>query len=103
MCAFQLNAMPRMSERFSPLSQVARLQPDAAFKGRVISLREPKDGDSLPVGSTGGVAVIDEGPFAGQRVEFERAQCYVFGYAMGRADLAQVVKFGKSKEKTHCR
>lgn len=76
----------------SSSSSSSQLRPDAAFAGRVTFLQPPEDGGSS---SSSGVAVIDEGPFAGQRVEFERQQASVLGRSLAKADLGQVFAYGK--------
>ena len=67
------------------------VQKDAA-KGHIIHLHEPEEGATVV---NSGVAVIDTGPFTGQRVEFESQQCKIFGHALGRSDLSLLFKFGK--------
>lgn len=35
-----------------------------------------------------GKAVIDSGPNAGQQIEFEAEQCFVYGYSLSRVNLS---------------
>ena len=53
---------------------------------------KPPSGPEGP--STAGVAVLDSGEFLGQRVEFDRDVCSVFGLALTRADLSRVFNKG---------
>jgi len=64
-----------------------------ACDGRVVHLRKPTVG-GICGPSQSGVAVLDNGPFAGQRVEFEAKQCSVFGVPLAKADLSQVFTYG---------
>ena len=62
------------------------------YAGRVIVLNDPDNPDG-PVKS--GVAVIDEGPFLGQRVEFERENCRLLGSPIADGvDLSILFAFG---------
>ena len=61
------------------------------YMGRIIHLARPVEDDGP---TEAGTAVIDTGPFAGQRVEFEREQCTAFGLPMAKADLSQILSFG---------
>ena len=68
--------------------------PDDAPKfssGRIIHFQRPDEPDG-PV--TCGTAVLDSGPFAGQRVEFDAQECFAFGYPLAKADLSQIFKYG---------
>lgn len=60
--------------------------------GRIIQFKKP-DNPHGPV--VEGVAVIDSGEFAGQRVEFERSQCQLFGNVLGSADLSQIFSYNE--------
>ena len=55
--------------------------------GRVVHFRKPEE-QGGPV--VEGVAIIDSGQYAGQRVEFERSQCHLFENRLNCADLSQV-------------
>ncbi|TRY75384.1 hypothetical protein TCAL_06343 [Tigriopus californicus] len=59
------------------------------FPGRIVQLHKPTD---LFNSVIAGVAVIDAGPFAGQRVEFDREQCHAFGHSLANADLSYIIK-----------
>ena len=60
-------------------------------QGRIVYLK-PSEHDIV----NAGIAVIDSGPYAGQRLEFEADQCYLFGYCLQSADLSYL--FNKSKK-----
>eukprot|EP00095_Tigriopus_kingsejongensis_P007798 maker-scaffold370_size193435-snap-gene-0.43 protein:Tk07798 transcript:maker-scaffold370_size193435-snap-gene-0.43-mRNA-1 annotation:"unknown" len=100
-CAFwvALTAQANTRTRGEFLAQKLRAEEDASVQapespmlGRVIQLFKPAESlDSV----TGGVAVIDYGPFAGQRVEFEREQCQAFGHPFGKADLSYIFSPGQ--------
>jgi RNA recognition motif-containing protein len=71
-----------------------RSSKDDVYMGRIVYLCRPvEDNETGPVRA--GVAVIDTGPFAGQKVEFERAQCTAFGMGLAKADLSQILSFGQ--------
>ena len=55
--------------------------------GRVVHFRKPEEHGGPVVE---GVAIIDSGQYAGQRVEFERSQCHLFENRLNCADLSQV-------------
>ena len=59
--------------------------------GRIVHLARPVE-DEGP--TEAGTAVIDTGPYAGQRVEFERRQCTAFGLSMAKANLSHILSFG---------
>lgn len=54
-------------------------------QGRVVYLKPPNENESTVCAGT---AVIDSGPYTGQRIEFEAEQCFLFGYCLSRADLS---------------
>ena len=62
------------------------------YMGRIVHLARPSE-DHGPVEA--GTAVIDTGIYAGQRVEFERGQCVAFGQPLAKADLSQILSFGR--------
>ena len=66
------------------------------YMGRIIHLARPEEDDGP---TETGTAVIDTGPYAGQRVEFERMQCTAFGISMAKADLSQILSFGALRGK----
>ena len=61
--------------------------------GRIVHFFAPKDNPTDPVSS--GVAVLDSGLNAGQRVEFEAGQCEAFGCSLENADLSQIFNYSK--------
>ena len=61
--------------------------------GRIVHFFAPKDNLTDPVSS--GVAVIDSGEYAGQRVEFEAAQCEAFGCSLEHTDISQIFSYSK--------
>ena len=68
------------------------------YMGRIIHLARPVE-DEGP--TEAGTAVIDTGPYAGQRVEFERRQCTAFGLSMAKADLSHILSFGGYRNKEY--
>ena len=64
------------------------------MRARIVHLHPPPPSDPRAP-ATSGVAVLHSGEFMGQRVEFDRDVCSVFGYSLHRADLGQIVKFGE--------
>ena len=67
-------------------------QEEDAVRARVVYLKLPSE----PGGpSTSGVAVLDSGDFLGQRVEFDRDVCALFGLSLARADLSRVIGRGR--------
>ena len=60
-------------------------------QGRVVFFKQPEYGDF----TNAGFVVIDTGAYAGQRVEFEAEQCYLFGHNLARADLSYLFMTGK--------
>ena len=62
------------------------------MRARVVYLKPPNEPEGP---STSGVAVLDSGEFLGQRVEFDRDVCSVFGFLLTRADLSRVLGRGK--------
>ena len=62
------------------------------MRARVVYLKPPTEPEGP---STSGVAVLDSGEFLGQRVEFDRDVCSVFGFSLTRADLSRVLGRGK--------
>jgi len=49
---------------------------------------KPPDENEENVFANAGIAVIDSGPYTGQRIEFEASQCFLFGYSLSRANLS---------------
>ena len=74
---------------------------DDACDARIVYFRPPPEDTVDPGGVRAGVAVLDNGPFAGQRVEFESRQCAVFGHSLARADLSQIFTAGETPHKAH--
>jgi hypothetical protein len=63
-----------------------------------VHFKRPEAGEAV----TSGLAVIDSGPFVGQRIEFEAEHCYLFGYSLKRTDLSQIFQNSK-KSGRFCR
>ena len=77
---------------FSPLASFQTSDDDGFYAGRVVGLHAPEP-ENGPVKS--GVAVIDEGPFTGQRVEFERENCSLLASPIADGvDLSILFAFG---------
>lgn len=58
--------------------------------GRIVHFHRPEP----PTGPvTSGIAIIDSGQYAGQRLEFEASECYAYGYCLQDADLSQVFSY----------
>ena len=70
------------------------LTEEKTVRARIVHLHPPPPSDPRAP-ATSGVAVLHSGEFMGQRVEFDRDVCSVFGYSLHRADLGQIVKFGE--------
>ena len=68
-------------------------------QGRVVYLKPPGGGtendSSGNAAVCAGTAVIDSGPYTGQRIEFEAEQCFLFGYCLARADLSFIFQASK--------
>ena len=55
-------------------------------QGRVVYFKKPEYGDF----TNSGLVVIDSGPYAGQRIDFEAENCYLYGYNLARVDLSYI-------------
>ena len=71
-------------------------------QGRVVYLKPPGGGtendsssDNQATAVCAGTAVIDSGPYTGQRIEFEAEQCFLFGYCLARADFSFIFQASK--------
>ena len=42
-----------------------------------------------------GLVVLDNGPYAGQRIEIDAEQCYLYGYNLSRTDLSYLFMTSK--------
>ena len=58
----------------------------------MVFLKPPNENESTVCAGT---AVIDSGPYTGQRIEFEAEQCFLFGYCLSRADLSFIFRASK--------
>ena len=54
-------------------------------------LKKPDYGDF----TNSGLVVLDNGPYAGQRIEIDAEQCYLYGYNLGRTDLSYLFMTSK--------
>ena len=60
-------------------------------QGRLVHLKKPDYGDF----TNSGLVVLDNGPYAGQRIEIDAEQCYLYGYNLGRTDLSYLFMTSK--------
>ena len=62
--------------------------------GRVVHFKRPENDKDYV---SAGFAIIDSGPYAGQRIEFEAHQCYLYGYKLNQADLSFIFSTSELK------